>query len=244
MGLGAFSRLLGGMGAIALAGLLAGGALAADLTGKKGLGGSVGTSLMIGDSEFRAHARPRFTGDAMFKYGFRPQWALVGFFGYGWNSYAHEERWLADSDFRRSLNLIPTYSQEKVVVMSPFTAGLEYRLGQDAWVPYVGAGCGIYLLQVLFDRNVGRDPRPRSLANHRTFNFGLYGRVGLEQFLSDAVALDYEALGHIVFSKERKKFPPPNSADLRTYGHDFVAYGGDTQLVQVRMGLRYYWGEK
>jgi hypothetical protein len=244
MGLGAFSRLLGGMGAVGLVGLLAGGALAADLTGRKGLGGSVGTSLMIGDSEFRAHARPRFTGDAMFKYGFRPQWAVVGFFGYGWNAYAYEERWLADSDFRRSLNLTPTDSQEKVVAMSPFTAGLEYRFGQDVWVPYVGAGGGLYLLQVLFDRSVGRDPRPRSLAKHRTFNFGLYGRVGLEQFLSDAVALDYEALGHVVFSKEREKFPPPNSADLRTYGYDFVAYGGDTQLIQVRMGLRYYWGEK
>ena len=79
----ALSGLVRGMGILGVAVLAASGALAADITGRKGLGGSVGTSLMIGDWEYRQHARPRFTGDAVFKYGFMPRWALVGMFGYG-----------------------------------------------------------------------------------------------------------------------------------------------------------------
>ena len=57
------------------------------------------------------------------------------------------------------------------------------------------------------------------------------------------MSLDYEALGHIVFSKDRESFPPPSSQEQAIFGRDFRAYGGDTQLVQIRMGIRYYWGE-
>lgn len=244
MSRGALSGLARGMVVLGVAVLAAHGALAADITGRKGLGGSVGTSLVIGDWEYRQHARPRLTGDALFKYGFRPRWAFVGSMGYGWNSYTDEESWLSSPNYsalRESLGLGPD-PVEKVTVIAPFTAGVEYRFGKDAWVPYVGAGAGIYQLNVYFDGRVAEDPR--TLADHRTYNFGLYGRVGIEQFLSESVAMDYDFLGHILFSSDREKFPPPNSADLQTYGDDFKAYGGDSQFLQIRLGLRYYWGGK
>ena len=244
MSRGALSGLARGMGVLGLAVLAASGALAADITGRKGLGGSVGTSLMIGDWEYRQHARPRLTGDALFKYGFRPRWAFVGNMGYGWNSYTDEESWLSSpdySDVRESLGLGPD-PVEKVTVIAPFTAGVEYRFGKDAWVPYVGGGAGIYQLNVYFDGRVAEDPR--TLADHRTYDFGLYGRVGIEQFLSESVAMDYDFLGHILFSSDREKFPPPNSADTETFGRAFKAYGGDSQFLQIRIGLRYYWGGK
>jgi hypothetical protein len=224
--------------------LAASGALAADITGRKGLGGSLGTSLVIGDWEYRQHARPRFTGDALFKYGFRPRWAFVGSMGYGWNSYTDEESWLSSPNYsalRESLGLGPD-PVEKVTVIAPFTGGVEYRFGKDAWVPYVGAGAGIYQLNIYHDGRVAEDPR--TLADHRSYNFGLYGRVGIEQFLSESVAMDYDFLGHILFSSDREKFPPPSSADLQTYGDDFKVYGGDSQFLQIRVGLRYYWGGK
>jgi hypothetical protein len=230
------------MGVLGMAVLTATGAGAADITGRQGLGGSIGTSLMIGDWEYRTHARPRLTGDAVFKYGFRPRWAFVGSFGYGWNSYTDEESWLSSpdySDVRESLGLDPE-GVEKVTVIAPFLGGVEYRFGKDVWVPYVGAGAGVYQLNVYFDGRVAEDPR--TLADHRTYNFGLYGRVGSEQFLSESVAMDYELLGHILFSKDRDKFPPPDGDDTRTFGRDFLAYGGDSQFLQVRVGLRYYWG--
>ncbi len=217
---------------------------AAEITGRKMLGGSVGTSLMIGDWEYRTHARPRITGDAMFKWGLRPRWALVGTFGYGWNSYTDEELWLSSdayADVRVEQGLGPE-PVEKVAVVAPFTVGGEYRFGQDVWVPYVGAGLGVYQLNVYFDGRVAEDPR--TLADHRTYNFGLYGRAGIEQFLSESVSLDYEALLHVLFAEDREKFPFPNGADLAKYGDDFHAYGGDAQFVQVRLGLRYYWGGK
>jgi len=252
---GAFSRLLRMVGAVGCCGigltlLLAGSvgdALAADLTGRKGLGGSVGTSLMIGDSEFRAHARPRLTGDALFRYGIRPRWVFVAFFGYGWNAYTNEERWLSDAEFRQDLvdqgYLGNPHVQEKVVVMAPFTGGIEYRFGKDVWVPYAGVGGGIYQLQILHNGSVAQDPRDRVRHRLRRYDFGLYLRSGIEQFLTESVSLDYEALGHIVFSKDREKFPPPSSQEQAIFGRDFRAYGGDTQLVQIRMGIRYYWGE-
>jgi hypothetical protein len=242
MSRGALSGLARGMGVLGVAVLAASGALAADITGRKGLGGSVGTSLVIGDWEYRAHARPRFTGDALFKYGFRPRWAFVGTMGYGWNSYTDEESWLSSPDYsalRESLGLGPE-PVEKVTVIAPFTGGVEYRFGKDVWVPYVGAGAGIYQLNIYHDGRVAEDPR--TLADHRTYNFGLYGRVGIEQFLSESVAMDYDFLGHILFSSDREDFPPPNSADLQTFGNDFKAYGGDSQFLQIRIGLRYYWG--
>jgi opacity protein-like surface antigen len=244
MSRGALNGLARGMGILGLAVLAAGAVEAADITGRQGLGGSVGTSLLIGDWEYRTHARPRFTGDAIFKYGFRPRWAFVGNFGYGWNSYTDEETWLSSPDYadlRESLHL-GRDPVEKVTVICPFTAGLEYRFGKDVWVPYVGAGAGIYQLNLYFNGRVAEDPR--TLADHRTYNFGFYGRIGAEQFLSESVAMDYEALGHVLFSSDRDKFPFPNSADLATYGQDFHAYGGDAQFLQVRIGLRYYWGGK
>src|SRR5688572_16663130 len=236
------ARRLGVMGVVGIAGsmfVVASAADAAEITGRKMIGGSVGTSLMIGDWEYRTHARPRLTGDAMFKYGLRPRWALVGTFGYGWNSYTDEEQWLASEDFadvRVEQGLGPE-PVEKVAVVAPFTVGGEYRFGQDVWVPYVGAGIGVYQLNVYFDGRVAEDPR--TLADHRTYNFGLYGRAGIEQFLSESVALDYEALIHVLFAEEREKFPFPNGQDLAEFGDDFHAYGGDAQFVQIRFGLRY-----
>jgi Outer membrane protein beta-barrel domain len=241
------ARRLGVVGVVGIAGsmfVVASAADAAEITGRKMIGGSVGTSLMIGDWEYRTHARPRLTGDAMFKYGLRPRWAVVGTFGYGWNSYTDEELWLSSEDFadvRVEQGLGPE-PVEKVAVVAPFTVGGEYRFGQDAWVPYVGAGFGVYQLNLYFDGRVAEDPR--TLADHRTYNFGLYGRAGIEQFLSESVSLDYEALLHVLFAEEREKFPLPNGADLSKYGDDFHAYGGDAQFVQIRLGLRYYWGGK
>lgn len=212
---------------------------AVDLTGLKGLGGSAGTSLMIGDWQFRKHARPRFTGDAVFKYGLAPEWAFVGMFGFGWNSYTNEESWLSDTELLAEVGYEPKI-QEKTSTLSPFTAGIEYRLGTGETVPYLGAGGGVYMSQVLFNRSVAHDPRNN--ARHRRFDFGIYGRAGIEQFVSDVVSIDYDALIHIVFSEDREQFPDPTSADLARFGRDFQTYGGDLQSVQVRIGLRYYWG--
>ena len=244
MSRGALNGLARGMGVLGMAVLVASGAWAADITGRKALGGSIGTSLVIGDWEYRQHARPRLTGDALFKYGFMPRWAFVASMGYGWNSYSDEESWLSSpnyADLRESLGLDPA-GVEKVTVIAPFTAGVEYRFGKDVWVPYVGAGAGIYQLNIYFDGRVAEDPR--TLADHRTYNFGLYGRVGAEQFLSESVAMDYEALGHIMFASDRDKFPDPTGADYAAFGRDFKAYGGDSQFLQIRIGLRYYWGGK
>jgi hypothetical protein len=240
MGQGA-ARLLEVMGLLGLASLLAGQAVAADLTGRVGLGGSVGSSLMIGDSEFRAHARPRLTFDAVFRYGLRPRLTLVGMFGYGWNAYTDEEQWLSSEEFldeRVALGLNPGASDKQVVV-SPFVGGLEYRFGEEAWVPYASVGGGIYMLQLLHERRVAVDPR--TLARHRTYSFGLFGRFGVEQFVSESVSIDYEALGHVIFSEDREKFPVPTN---NVWGSDFLAHGGDVQFVQVRVGLRYYWSDE
>lgn len=215
-------------------------AAAVDLTGLKGLGGSAGTSLMIGDSEYRAHARPQFTGDAVFKYGINPSWVFVGMFGFGWNAYAYEESWLSDIELLRTIPGYEPKAQEKVTTLSPFVVGAEYRFGTGETVPYIGAGGGVYMSQVLFNRSVGIDPR--NGARHRSFNFGLYGRLGIEHFLSDVMSIDYDALIHIVFSEDRELFPDPTGEDLATYGRDFKTYGGDIQNIQVRVGLRYYWG--
>lgn len=243
MGQGAGHRLIVVVVAAGLAASIAGRALAADLTGRLGLGGSIGTSLLAGDYDYRKHARPRLTFDALFKYGFRPRWALVGQFGYGWNSYAYEESWLsapAYADLRESFGLDED-GVEKLTVMYPFTAGAEYRFGTDTWVPYVGAGGGLYMIDLFHDRVTAVDYR--TLAKHRTYNLGFYGRAGVEQFLSDAVAMDYEVLGHVIFSEDRDKFPYPRGDDLAVYGRDFLPHGGDVQFFQMRIGLRYYWGE-
>lgn len=254
MGQGASSRLrqrvrfaagAGTLGVLVMLMAPGGDLLAADLTGRKGLGGSVGSSLMIGDWQFRAHARPRLTGDAVFRYGFHPHWAIVASFGYGWNSYSDEERWLSDPQLRQQLFddgfVDDPKVQEKVVIVSPFVAGVEYRLGKDVWVPYIGAGGGIYQLQIAHNGSVAIDPR--NLARQRRYDFGLCGRLGVEQFLSESVSLEYEGLLHIIFSEDRKKFPPPSSADQAIFGRDFRDYGGDAQLIQIRFGVRYYWGE-
>src|SRR5512139_2346929 len=137
MGQGAGHRLIVVAVAAGLVAGIAGQVLAADLTGRLGLGGSIGTSLLVGDYDYRKHARPRLTLDALFKYGFRPRWALVGQFGYGWSSYAYEESWLSSPDYadlRESLGL-DADGVEKLTVMYPFTAGVEYRFGKDTWVP-------------------------------------------------------------------------------------------------------------
>jgi len=212
---------------------------AVDITGMKCLGGSAGTSLMIGDWQFRTNARPRLTGDAVFKWGWRTNWAIVGQFGFGWNAYASEESWLsniellAENEYERKVI-------EKTSVLSPFTVGIERRFGSGATVPFVGAGAGVYMQQLWFNRSVAHDPR--NGARHRTFDFGFQVRAGIEQFLSDKVSLEYDALAHFVFSEDRERFPDPTSADLETFGRDFRTYGGDSQTIQVRMGVRYYWG--
>jgi hypothetical protein len=179
----------------------------------------------------------------VFKYGFRPRWALVGQFGYGWNAYEYEESWLSSPDYadlRESVGL-DAEGVEKLTVMYPFTAGVEYRFGNDVWVPYVAGGGGLYMLDLFHDRETAVDYR--TLAEHRTYNLGFYARAGIEQFLSDAVAMDYEVLGHVVFSEDREKFPYPQGNDLEVYGRDFLPHGGDFQFIQMRIGLRYYWGE-
>jgi opacity protein-like surface antigen len=231
MGQGATRRLLGVVGVLGLAIFLAGQAVAADLTGMLSLGGSIGSSLMIGDSEYRAHARPRLTFDAVFKYMLRPRMAIVGMFGYGWNGYTSEESWQSG---------LPPEGVDKQTVIAPFTGGLEFRFGEEGWVPYVGAGGGIYMLQLFHERRVAEDPRTQ--ARHRSYDFGLYGRIGIEQFVTEAMSVDYEVLGHAIFSEDREKFPPPSGRDFERYGFDFNAYGGDAQFVQLRAGVRYYWG--
>jgi len=243
MGQGAGHRLIVVAVAAGLAAGIAGQVLAADLTGRLGMGGSVGTSLLVGDYDYRKHARPRLTLDALFKYGFRPRWALVGQFGYGWNSYAYEESWLSSpayADLRETYGLNAD-GVEKLTVMYPFTAGVEFRFGKDTWVPYVGAGGGLYMIDLFHDRVTAIDYR--TLAKHRTYNLGFYARGGIEQFITDAVAMDYEVLGHLVFSEDREKFPYPRGNDLEVFGDDFLPHGGDLQFIQMRIGLRYYWGE-
>jgi hypothetical protein len=219
---------------------LAAEALAVDLTGLKGIGGSAGTSLMTGDWEYREHARPRFTGDALFKYGLSPKWAFVGMIGFGWNAYTDEERWLSDEQLRAELGYDPPDAQIKSVALSPFTAGLEYRFGTGAGVPYLGAGAGVYMTQLLFSGSVALDPRNN--ARHRSFDFGFYGRAGYEQFVSDVVSVDYDVLYHVVFSQDTVRFPNRTRADREVYGNDFKVYNGDLQNMQARIGLRYYWG--
>lgn len=243
MGQGAGHRLIAVAVTAGLVAGIAGQVLAADLTGRLGLGGSVGTSLLVGDYDYRKHARPRLTLDALFKYGFRPRWALVGQFGYGWNSYAYEESWLSSPDYAdlRETYGLDAAGVEKLTVMYPFTAGVEYRFGKDTWVPYVGAGGGLYMIDLFHDRRTAIDYR--TLAKHRTYNLGFYARGGIEQFITDAVAMDYELLGHMVFSEDREKFPYPRGNDLDVFGDDFLPHGGDLQFIQMRIGLRYYWGE-
>jgi opacity protein-like surface antigen len=197
---------------------------------------------MIGDSEYRAHARPRMAFDAVFKYGLRPHLAIVGMFGYGWNGYTSEESWLSEPEFAdvRVESGLSTKAVDKQTVIAPFTGGLEYRFGEEGWVPYVGAGGGIYMLQLFHERRVAEDPRTQ--ARHRSYDFGLYGRIGIEQFVTESMSVDYEVLGHAIFSEDREKFPPPSGRDFERYGFDFNAYGGDAQFVQLRAGVRYYWG--
>jgi hypothetical protein len=238
-GLNSMRRTAPGLAALLICLLVTAEAGAVDLTGLKGLGGSVGTSLMIGDWQYRTDVRPWFTGDAIFKYGLSPKWVFTGMFGFGWNGYSNEESWLSDTDLLVEVGY-PPEPQQKVTTISPFVAGFEYRFGTGTNVPYLGAGAGIYMTQVLFNRTVAHDPR--NGARHRKIDLGFYGRVGLEQFLSDVVAIDYDALIHVVFSEDREKFPDPTSADLERFGRDFRAYNGDMQNIQIRIGLRYYWG--
>lgn len=222
-----------------LAATLAAEAGAVDLTGLKGLGGSAGTSLMVGDWEYREHARPRFNLEAIFKYGISPRWVLAAQAGYGWNSYTAEESWLVDTDLTNQLGF-GREPLEKVSTISPFTAGMEYRFGTGDMVPFVGFGGGVYVTQVLFNRTVADDPR--NGARHRHVDFGLYGRAGVEQFLSDVFAIEYDALYHFVFAENEERFPEPSSSDLATFGRDFKVYNGNMANIGIRIGLRYYWG--
>jgi hypothetical protein len=194
--------------------LLVGAGEAKELTGKGGVGGSIGVMKFTGGEDFKRDAKARPILQGSFKYFFSQHFAATAGSGFGWNSYGGRPE--------------DETSADTIAVVIPTTFGVEYRFEQSPtarWVPNLGAGFGLYNLGVKDGRrHFTQDPETQE--RRRATSPGLFGTAGIEYFPSDNASIAFDVRWHTIFSEDKEKFPTG-------YG-DGVSYG------EVRLGASYY----
>jgi hypothetical protein len=201
-------------------------ARAAGVKGKGGVGGSAGVMKFLSGEEWKDGGM-RFMLQAVFKYHITESWGVVLESGWGWNNYGTDPADVPPSD---SLST----TSDILVQVIPTTLGVQYRLGgPDAiWAPTIGAGGGLYALGVKNSPN-GWAENPVSGDRLTWTAGGIYGRLGLERMFSESASMNFDVLGHMVFSKNEEL--QGNTGFTR-----FI--GDNTAFFQFRVGANYYFG--
>ncbi len=170
------------------AAFVAGPSYAQELQGKGSIGGSGGLVLITGDEDLSRSAQPRLLGHMDMRYVIRPNFAVHGTFGRGWNSYSGRG--------------------DTLTIIEPVTVGLEYRQVFERWpryLPHVGAGIGVYSIYVREQLKVTQDPA--TLEARHMVDFGLNVTAGLEYFMTRSITVNYDFVWHKIFSENLEDFP-------------------------------------
>ena len=185
---------------------------AQDLSGKGGVGGSVGIMKYYAGEDWK-NGSLRFIGQAVFKYHVTNSWGIALEGGGGWN------------------NNGGTGPSDTLSVVYPFTLGAFYRFqaGSSTFWPSFGGGVGLYALGIKDSPNTwAREVGPGSQETNERLTWqapGLYGRAGGEFMFSDSFSCNIDALLHYVFAKDDR----------------FTRFGNsNTGFFQARIGLNYY----
>jgi len=145
-------------------------------------------------------------GKGNFQYVINKTWRAAFKFGYGWNGYSDK----FDAPFILQAEQVngDTTKGDQLVIMNPFTAVMHYMhpMGKS-WVGYLGAGPGVYRVNITNDHRTIYDP-----VTHERFkfgSFGLSGEGGAEYFLpsNKNVSLGVAGTVNYLLDSHKDKFP-------------------------------------
>src|SRR5438067_7794779 len=128
------------------------------LPGNGSIGGSVGVPYFLADHDTKDGQAPRLLGQFHFQYVFTPDLRLSMRFGYGWVGY--KDNAPSPYPLPRSNGGFETTKVDMLTNFQPITATLLHSLRAQGkgWVPYVGAGAGLYRLNIVNQRKTIYDP--------------------------------------------------------------------------------------
>lgn len=173
--------------------------------GRGGLGGLVGGSWLFASEDFSEGAQPRFSLDARFRYVATRSLRLQVSPSFTWAAYSKEEA----TPFTDPAFPAETDKEGYLTQITPVNIQAQWTFGKRPWLYYIGAGPGLYRLQVQHERKVLRDPDPASLELHRDVYLGMTVEAGGERFLATLPNTSIEAslAMHYVFSEDADRFP-------------------------------------
>jgi hypothetical protein len=186
-----------------------------DLAGKGSIGASLGVMRFTGNADLSEGAGIRPILRLSFRYAAH-RFVSVLEAGYGWNAYGQGGEW-AGAD-----------SVGTLAVVKPFTVGLDYRLRTEnsRFLPRVGAGLGVYSIQIRSGRDrISRDRL--TSADRQVTAPGLYGKIGTDYVSTPSLVFNVDALWHYAFSADEEKFP---SGFLNA----------NASFIEGRVGISYY----
>ena len=191
-------------------------ASADDLAGKGSIGASLGVMRLTGNADLSDGAGIRPILRLSFRYAWQNHFVSVLEAGYGWNAYGEGGGW-SGAD-----------SVGTLAVVKPFTVGLDYRLRTEnsRFLPRIGAGLGVYSIQIRSGRDrISRDRL--TSADRRVTAPGIYGKIGTDYVSTPSLVFNVDALWHYAFSADEEKFP---SGFLNA----------NASFIEGRVGISYY----
>jgi hypothetical protein len=141
-----------------------------------------------------------------FQYVMTNKWRASFKFGYGWNGYS--DKWNAPFILQAEQVNGDTTKGDQLTIMSPFTAVVHYLHPiSKSWLGYVGAGPGVYRVNITNDGRTIYDP-----VTHERFKFGSFGasgEAGAEYFLPSNKNVAFTLAGTVnyLFDSHKDRFP-------------------------------------
>jgi hypothetical protein len=189
------------------------------------LGATLGVPFILAPGELKWGQKPRIMGKGNFQYVINKSWRTSFKFGYGWNGYSDEFN--APFTLQAAEAAGDTSKGDQLVIMNPFTATVHWTHEMSKnWMWYVGAGPGVYRVNIQNDHRTIYDP-----VTHERFKFGSFGisgTGGMEYFLpsNHNVSLLGTATVDHLFSSFKDRFPS--------------GYSGPYTFMDVSIGVNVY----
>jgi hypothetical protein len=206
---------------------------AEDLRGRGSVGANIGGMLWTGGSDLSDGAAPRPHGEVVFGYVWRTHTQFVSHLGFAWNGYntsyidgngvEYKGGWskLIGRGYQESdLDL----ERPSIARVGYLTAEIQRNFGIGKYQPHVNVGAGLYSWRVGSTRHVYIDPTSRNKTSG--VSPGVNIAIGVENYVSNTVAIDANVAAHYVMSADAARLP--------------AAFNENSHFVELRAGLRWY----
>jgi hypothetical protein len=194
------------------------------LPGRGSIGGQVGSSYILANSDYSKGAQPRLSFVGHFRYVINKSWGWQVSPSFTWNGYvSHVDAPFVDVNFPAE----GLSKQHYLTQVLGASGQLQWFTGSGRTRWHVGAGPAFYRVVVQKRRKVVEDPITREL--HSGLHMGATAEIGYERFLQRLPNTSVEATvaGIAAFAQSDNRF--------------VSGWNGNPMLLEVRLGAHYYY---